>query len=85
MSDYCDKLRDVSFLSDLAFLTDVMQHLNSLNLKLQGRDQTVADLFGHVSRFQRKLELFKDHLSANNLSHFDACAQLRTDLSGTSV
>ncbi|KAM3867728.1 general transcription factor II-I repeat domain-containing protein 2-like [Diretmus argenteus] len=83
VTDYCDKLRDVSFLSDLAFLTDITQHLNGLNLMLQGRDQTVADLFGHVSGFRRKLNLFKDHLLANNLSHFHACTQLRTDLSGS--
>ncbi|CAG9574819.1 unnamed protein product [Danaus chrysippus] len=35
-SELQDKMRDPQFLADLAFLTDMTQHLNELNLKLQG-------------------------------------------------
>ena len=37
-----------NWLSDLAFLTDITQHLSELNLKLQGKSQFVNKLFGHV-------------------------------------
>ena len=57
MSAYCRKLRDTAFLCDMAFLTDITSHLNVLNTKLQGRDQTVCDLYAHMTAFQRKLDL----------------------------
>lgn len=59
-SAYCSKLRDTDFLCDMAFLTDVTSHLNHLNMQLQGRDQTVSDLYAHMSAFKRKLALFKE-------------------------
>ncbi|XP_078140529.1 general transcription factor II-I repeat domain-containing protein 2B-like [Centroberyx gerrardi] len=81
-SVYCDKLRDPQFLCDMAFLTDITGHLNYLNVRLQGKDQTVSDLFGHVNGFQRKLGLFKDNLASDppNLTHFPACGELRKDI-----
>ncbi|PNF29048.1 hypothetical protein B7P43_G14049 [Cryptotermes secundus] len=36
-------LEDVEFLRNLAFLTDITQHLNVLNLQLQGKKQTMSD------------------------------------------
>ena len=39
------ELEDENWLLKLMFLTDINTHLNELNLKLQGRCQTVLDLF----------------------------------------
>ncbi|KAI4808688.1 hypothetical protein KUCAC02_000736 [Chaenocephalus aceratus] len=81
-SAYCDTLRDPHFLCDMAFLTDISGHLNCLNVRLQGKDQTVSDLFGHVNSFQKKLSLFRDNLASDppNLTHFPACGELRNDI-----
>ena len=48
-SAYCVKLKDTQFLCDVAFLTDITSHLNHLNILLQGRDQTVCDLYAHMT------------------------------------
>lgn len=81
-SHFCENLRDTRFLSDMAFLTDITQQLNRLNLQLQGRNQAVSDLFGHVNGFQRKLALFRDHLSTDpqDLTHFPACTELHSEV-----
>ncbi|PNF38714.1 hypothetical protein B7P43_G16721, partial [Cryptotermes secundus] len=55
-------LEDVEFLRNLAFLTDITQHLNVLNLQLQGKKQTICQMFGFVDSFRKKLYLFKSAL-----------------------
>ncbi|CAH1998494.1 unnamed protein product [Acanthoscelides obtectus] len=44
-----NQMADAQFLADLAFLTDMTSHLNELNLKLQGKQQNIANLFGHIN------------------------------------
>lgn len=70
------KLKDPEFLRQLAFLTDLTNHLNSLNLSLQGRNQTVSDLTGKINGFRNKLSVFKNALEKNNLTYFPSCLQL---------
>ena len=80
-SAYCAKLRDPEFLCDMAFLTDITRHLNHLNLLLQGKNQTVSDLYAHINAFENKLALFQDCFSSEPpmLTHFTACEEMRTD------
>ena len=56
-------LKDVKWLKDLAFLSDVMQHLAQLNGQLQERNQLANKMFEHITSFQRKLVLFKVNLA----------------------
>lgn len=83
-SAYCRKLKDTQFLCDMAFLTDITSHLNHLNTRLQGRDQTVCDLYAHMTAFHRKLDLFREGFSLRraNLVHFPACEEMRKDNPG---
>jgi hypothetical protein len=46
---------DEDRISDFAFLMDMKQHLNDLNLQLQGRNQLVNGIFAHVKAFEVKL------------------------------
>ncbi|XP_018562834.1 general transcription factor II-I repeat domain-containing protein 2A-like [Anoplophora glabripennis] len=71
-----EKFKDPEFLRQLAFITDLTNHLNSLNLILQGRNQTVLDLIGKINGFRNKLNVFKHDLEKNNLTHFPSCLQL---------
>ena len=63
-----NKDQDVDFLSydnwlnDLAFLFDITGHLSELNVKLQGKNQLVHEMFSHITSFQNKLQLFGTHL-----------------------
>ena len=52
------QLRSIEFLCDLAFLTDMTNHLNVLNLYLQEKGQSISHLVGHVEGFRSKLVLF---------------------------
>lgn len=82
VSMYCKKLKNTVFLCDSAFLTDISSHLNNLNTKLQGRDQTISDLYAHIGAFQRKLNLFREGLSSHPLlfTHFPACEEMQKNV-----
>ncbi|XP_063757619.1 general transcription factor II-I repeat domain-containing protein 2-like isoform X2 [Eleginops maclovinus] len=60
---------DSHWLEDLAFLVDITELLNILNLQLQ-RDQIITQMYDHVRAFNQKLQLLTRHLSKGNLAHF---------------
>nr|XP_014351308.1 PREDICTED: general transcription factor II-I repeat domain-containing protein 2A-like [Latimeria chalumnae] len=76
-----EKGRDTSVMEDrdwiagLAFLTDVTGHLNDLNLRLQGSQHLICDLFEAVCAFQMKLKLFTNQLEKGQLTHFETCQE----------
>ena len=48
----------------LSFLTDTSKHLNTLNNRMQGKQQLVSHLNDPVDSFRRqKLQLFRHQLS----------------------
>jgi hypothetical protein len=67
------ELEDVGWLHDLAFLSDMMMHLNQLNRKLQGSKQLVHTLFEAVKAFEIKLSVFVAHFQEHKLDHFPMC------------
>jgi len=60
---------DLDSLCELVLITDMTNHLNTLNLKLQKTNQTISQLVSHVDSFGRKLQLLKNQLQ-NNIFHF---------------
>lgn len=75
-TEYVIQLNDDKFIGSLAFLTDITNHLNILNLKLQGRKQNISQLVGYVEGFCKKLLLFKTSLQRNDATHFPSCCEL---------
>ena len=73
-------LSDENWLNDLAFLTDITQHLSELNLKIQGKSQLVNKLFEHICAFEKKLDLFEVQLGRATLIHFTCLAVRKMDL-----
>ena len=67
-------LSNENWLNDLAFLTDITQHLSDLNLKLQRKSQLVNKMFEHICAFEKKLDLFQVQLSKATLMHFTCLA-----------
>jgi hypothetical protein len=61
---------DEDWISDFPFLVDMTQHLNDLNLQLQGGNQLVNDIFAHVEVFEVKLRLWEIQLTKQNTAHF---------------
>jgi hypothetical protein len=77
--EYQEKLEEIQFLNNLAFLTDLTPHLNALNLKLQGKNQNISQLYGHIKGFRKKLDVMQIALKANNTAHFPSCQQLKEE------
>lgn len=73
----CDEFKfffeDVDSLCELALITDMTKHLNTLNLKLQKTDQIISQLVRHVDSFRRKLRMFKNQLENNIFDSFPSC------------
>lgn len=73
----CDEFKfffeDLDSLCELALITDMTNHLNILNLKLQKTDQIISQLISHVDSFHNKLLLFKNHIENNILEFFPSC------------
>jgi hypothetical protein len=67
---FADKLNNENFMQIVAFLCDIFQYLNDLNVKLQGRKHNVADLIENISAFRSKLVLFHTDISSRKLLHF---------------
>ena len=59
------QLQSTKFLCGLAFLTDMTNHLNMLNLSLQEKGQSISHLVGQVESFRSKLRLFTDRYQNN--------------------
>jgi hypothetical protein len=80
-----ERNRPVDFLSDslwiwkLPFLVDLTEPINFLNLKLQGENCLLTDLYAHVKGFREKLNLFEKQISSNCFIHFPSCAQYQSE------
>ena len=75
------KFSDLKWIMDLAFLVDMLCHLNRLNLNLQGKLKILPDLVQSVSAFVNKLKLFKAHIQKGDLTHFPTLLKASRQLS----
>ncbi|GBM48856.1 General transcription factor II-I repeat domain-containing protein 2A [Araneus ventricosus] len=66
----CEMLEDTEWLSDFTFFTDLLCHMNNLNVKMQGKNQFIDDIWAHLKAFKLKLNLFAGQLAKIDLSHF---------------
>ncbi|XP_077137137.1 general transcription factor II-I repeat domain-containing protein 2-like [Ranitomeya variabilis] len=63
------ELSDAEWKWHLAFLTDVTELLNSLNVQLQGKGKLVCDMHSHVKAFEVKLGLLINQVKEENFCH----------------
>ena len=56
---------------NVAFLTDIFSHLNTLNLQLQGKEKSVVNLVEKLEAFGNKLDLFHADLLPGRPLHFN--------------
>uniref|UniRef100_A0A8C6Y931 HAT C-terminal dimerisation domain-containing protein n=1 Tax=Naja naja TaxID=35670 RepID=A0A8C6Y931_NAJNA len=73
-SDEFTELSDKNWLCDFAFAVDIFSHLNELNVKLQGKDQYVHDMYTNVKAFKSKLIFFSRQISDKVFTHFATLA-----------
>lgn len=53
------ELKDPTWLKDFAFLTDITEKLNGLNLQPQGKDKDIGRMISDVTSFSKKLWLWE--------------------------
>ncbi|CAM4561325.1 unnamed protein product [Caretta caretta] len=70
------KLIDPGWVLDLAFLADMLLHLDKLNVDLQGKFRLLSDLVQGVFAFMNKLQLFPKQMLEGELTHFPSISQL---------
>lgn len=70
LPDECELLKDKSWLINLAFLTDILGHLNILNKRLQGEGNLFPALVGSINSFMSRLRHFESNLGMGKLDHF---------------
>lgn len=80
--DYIFILQDKRTILQFAFLVDIFRHLNGLNVKLQGKNCSVFEMYAAISSFKKKLSLFHDDLSEGDFTHFDALNELNQSSDG---
>ncbi|XP_067932990.1 general transcription factor II-I repeat domain-containing protein 2-like [Watersipora subatra] len=66
----CDEFREQFWITDLAFLADITEHLSVGNFQLQGKKQDISQLWRYITAFRTKLELWERQLQKENYAHF---------------
>ncbi|XP_025416544.1 general transcription factor II-I repeat domain-containing protein 2-like [Sipha flava] len=66
----------------MSFCTDVVHHLATLNMSLQGKNKFKNNLVQDIFSFQNKLKLFQRDLRTNNLNHFPYLKKIEDYLVG---
>ena len=64
------QLEDPAWVCDLAFLVDIMDHLNQLNLHRQGNGHLISTLVSHVKAFEMKPRLWITQMERSDVTHF---------------
>ncbi|CAM2117474.1 unnamed protein product [Caretta caretta] len=64
------ELQDNEWLQDLAFMADITEYLNSLNIRMYRCNQVVIEYYDNICAFAIKLQLWEKQLSQCNLAHF---------------
>ncbi|UYV80829.1 hypothetical protein LAZ67_19001894 [Cordylochernes scorpioides] len=67
------ELQNNAWLWKLAFYVDLTKHVNELNLRLQGENQHLPDLYTNIKSFRMKLILFQSQLRSKCFSLFKTC------------
>ncbi|XP_029647136.1 general transcription factor II-I repeat domain-containing protein 2A-like [Octopus sinensis] len=76
----CISFDDDKWMNDFSFLVDITHKLNELNVRLQGKEKLIHNLFGEMTAFQKKLDLWITQIADSNYAHFP-CLQEQPHIS----
>ncbi|XP_058272819.1 protein FAM200A-like [Hemibagrus wyckioides] len=69
-SPYADLFNDEIWLARVAYLADVFEHLNTLNVSMRGRGHNIFEQSDKVAAFKKKIELWTKHVNKDRLDMF---------------
>lgn len=67
---YADLFNNEIWLAQVAFRANVFEHLNSLNVSMQGRGHNIIEQSGKVTAFKKKFTLWANHFHKDRLDMF---------------
>ena len=70
------EFQDPTWVRDLAFLSDLMSHLNRLNLSLQGKDLLITNMADRVKAFVKTLDLCIGQCDSGIVDQFENLSTL---------
>ena len=70
----CDDLKNIK--DDIAYLSDIFNKLNEVNLQLQGNDVNLINVKSAISTFLSKCKLFQRNLACHELYPFPSLCEL---------
>lgn len=73
---FVSALEDKHFISNLAFLCDITQIINELNILLQSKNGNIFDLVRNINNFQKKIEMLLNDIKNEKFSILGDVAQL---------
>ena len=56
--EFCEMLCDYNWVSKLAYLVDIFDHLNNVNSKMQGKNETLLTSTDKMKALREKLKLW---------------------------
>ena len=71
--EFCELLCDYNWVSKLAYLVDIVDHLNNVNSKMQGKNETLVTSTNKMKALREKQKLWSLRVANGNfdtLSHF---------------
>ena len=75
-SNLAASLESDEFVQSVAYIADVMHHLNELNLSLQGQQINVVTACEKVKAFKLKLSLWSRRIDNGNLANFPSLDEI---------
>ena len=70
-------MEDETFEETVAYFADIFDKLNTVNLKLQGKEGNILDLRSTITGLGNKLELWGNAISNGNFSMFSNLNELK--------
>ena len=64
----------------LAYLAGIFQHLNELNIRMQGRNENLLTSTDKINGFRSKVQLWQQHLESGNLGMFPLTQKWQDDV-----
>ena len=69
-------LEDDRWIAKLAYLADIFEHLNKLNIKMQGKNENILTCSDKLKGFKEKIVLWKNEFIQGSLEMFPRSNQI---------